>query len=109
MGDGRQSGTSGSPSILNVSPESAVGGGLSWLQTGDVIRVDLHAGRCDALVPDDEIARRKRERPAPPVPPSQSPWEEMYRSHTGQLVDGATLDMALKYRRIAERTPRHNH
>lgn len=109
LGDGRQSGTADSPSILNVSPESAAGGGLSWLQTGDVIRIDLQAGRCDALVPDDEIERRKRELPAPPVPQSQSPWEEMYRSHTGQLVDGAALEMALKYRRIAERTPRHNH
>lgn len=109
LGDGRQSGTADSPSILNVSPESAAGGGLSWLQTGDVIRIDLQAGRCDALVPAEEIERRKRELPAPPVPTSQSPWEEMYRSHTGQLVDGATLEMALKYRRIAERTPRHNH
>ena len=108
-GDGRQSGTADSPSILNVSPESAVGGGLRWLQTGDTVRIDLNAGRCDALVPGEEIERRKRELPAPPVPSSQSPWEEMYRSHTGQLVDGATLDMALKYRRIAERTPRHNH
>lgn len=109
LGDGRQSGTSDSPSILNVSPESAVGGGLRWLQTGDLIRIDLQAGRCDALVSADEIERRQREVPAPPVPPSQSPWEELYRSHTGQLVDGATLDIALKYRRIAERTPRHNH
>lgn len=109
LGDGRQSGTADSPSILNVSPESAVGGGLRWLQTGDPVRIDLNAGRCDALVPEEEIERRKRELPTPPVPPSQSPWEEMYRSHTGQLVDGATLDMALKYRRIAERTPRHNH
>lgn len=109
LGDGRQSGTADSPSILNVSPESAVGGGLSWLQTGDLIRIDLNAGRCDALVPAEEIARRQRELPPPPVPASQSPWEEIYRSHTGQLVDGATLDMALKYRRIAERTPRHNH
>jgi len=83
--------------------------GLRWLMTGDVIRIDLNAGRCDALVAGDEIARRQRELPAPPVPPSQSPWEELYRHHTGQLVDGATLDMALKYRRIAERTPRHNH
>ena len=58
--------------------------------------------------PDDTRARR-RDWGLPPVPPSHSPWEEMYRSHTGQLVDGATLDMALKYRRIAERTPRHNH
>lgn len=109
LGDGRQSGTADSPSILNVSPESAVGGGLCWLQTGDTIRVDLNAGRCDALVSADEIARRQRELPAPPLPASQSPWEEMYRSHTGQLVGGATLEMALKYRRIAERTPRHNH
>jgi dihydroxy-acid dehydratase len=109
LGDGRQSGTADSPSILNVSPESAVGGGLRWLQDGDVIRIDLNAGRCDALVSADEIARRQRELPAPPVPPSQSPWEEMYRQHTGQLVDGATLDMALKYRRISEITPRHNH
>ena len=109
LGDGRQSGTADSPSILNVSPESAVGGGLSWLQTGDRLRIDLNAGRCDALVPPEEIERRRRELPPPPVPASQSPWEEIYRSHTGQLVDGATLDMALKYRRIAERTPRHNH
>ena len=109
LGDGRQSGTADSPSILNVSPESAVGGGLRWLLSGDMVRIDLHAGRCDALVSAEEIARRLRELPAPPVPASQSPWEEMYRSHTGQLVDGATLDMALKYRRIAERTPRHNH
>lgn len=109
LGDGRQSGTADSPSILNVSPESAVGGGLCWLHTGDVIRIDLNAGRCDALVSEEEIARRLRELPAPPVPPSQSPWEEMYRNHTGQLVEGATLDIALKYRRIAEKTPRHNH
>ncbi|MBO9646482.1 MAG: dihydroxy-acid dehydratase, partial [Pseudacidovorax sp.] len=109
LGDGRQSGTADSPSILNVSPESAVGGGLRWLRTGDVIRVDLNARRCDALVSDEEIARRQHELPAPQLPPSQSPWEEMYRRNTGQLVDGATLDVALKYRRIAERTPRHNH
>jgi len=109
LGDGRQSGTADSPSILNVSPESAVGGGLRWLQTGDVIRVDLRAGRCDALVSEEEIARRLRETSPPPLPASQSPWEEIYRSHTGQLAEGATLDLALKYRRIAERTPRHNH
>lgn len=74
-----------------------------------MIRVDLKAGRCDVLVSDEEIARRQRDLPALRVPPSQSPWEEMYRRHTRQLVDGATLDMALKYRRIAERTPHHNH
>lgn len=109
LGDGRQSGTADSPSILNVSPESAVGGGLSWLQSGDIIRIDLQAGRCDALVPPEEIERRRRELPAPPIPPSQSPWEALYREKTGQLVDGATLDFALNYRRIAEKTPRHNH
>jgi dihydroxyacid dehydratase/phosphogluconate dehydratase len=109
LGDGRQSGTADSPSILNVSPESAVGGGLSWLQNGDRIRIDLNAGRCDALVPPEEIARRRRELPAPPIPASQSPWEALYREKTGQLVDGATLDFALGFRRISEHTPRHNH
>src|SRR5204863_9550512 len=67
LGDGRQSGTSDSPSILNASPESAVGGGLAWLRTGDRIRIDLAAGRCDMLVSDEEIARRKKEG-LPPVP-----------------------------------------
>ncbi|WP_440110548.1 IlvD/Edd family dehydratase [Acidovorax sp. BL-A-41-H1] len=109
LGDGRQSGTADSPSILNASPESAVGGGLSWLQSGDTIRIDLNTGRCDALVSDEEIARRKREHPAPPTPASQSPWEALYREKTGQLADGATLDFALEFRRIAEKTPRHNH
>ena len=109
LGDGRQSGTADSPSILNASPESAVGGGLSWLQSGDTIRIDLNTGRCDALVPPEEIARRKRELPAPPVPASQSPWEALYREKTGQLVDGATLDFALQFQRISEKTPRHNH
>ena len=108
LGDGRQSGTSDSPSILNASPESAAGGGLSWLRTGDVIRIDLTAGSCDALVDPAEIARRKAEA-APPVPPSHTPWEELYREKTGQLADGAVLEMAVKYRGIAARTPRHNH
>jgi dihydroxy-acid dehydratase len=109
LGDGRQSGTADSPSILNVSPESAVGGGLSWLQSGDTIRIDLNTGRCDALVAPEEIARRRRELPAPPIPKSQSPWEALYREKTGQLVDGATLDFALQFQRISENTPRHNH
>lgn len=108
LGDGRQSGTSDSPSILNASPESAVGGGLSWLRTGDVIRIDLAAGRCDALVDAAEIARR-RDGPPPPVPASNTPWEELYREKTGQLADGAVLDFAVKYRGIAAKTPRHNH
>jgi dihydroxyacid dehydratase/phosphogluconate dehydratase len=109
LGDGRQSGTSDSPSILNVSPESAAGGGLRWLRDGDVIRVDLRQGRCDALVPPEEIARRLRVEPAPPVPPSHSPWEALYREKTGQLDQGATLDFALAFQRIAQVTPRHNH
>ena len=109
LGDGRQSGTADSPSILNASPESAAGGGLSWLQNGDTIRIDLNTGRCDALVAPEEIARRKRELPPPPVPASQSPWEALYREKTGQLADGATLDFALAFQRISEKTPRHNH
>ena len=108
LGDGRQSGTSDSPSILNASPESAAGGGLAWLRTGDTIRIDLRAGTCDALVAADEIARRRGEAP-PPVPQSHTPWEELYREKTGQLADGAILEFAEKYRGIAVRTPRHNH
>ena len=108
IGDGRQSGTSDSPSILNASPESAAGGGLAWLRTGDTIRIDLNAGTCNALVDDDEIARRKAE-PPPPIPSSNTPWEEIYREKTGQLADGAVLEMALKYRGTSAKTPRHNH
>ena len=108
LGDGRQSGTSDSPSILNASPESAVGGGLSWLRTGDTIRIDLKTGRCDALVGDHEIARRKSEAP-PPIPESNTPWEELYREKTGQMQDGAVLEFAVKYRGTSDRTPRHNH
>ena len=108
LGDGRQSGTSDSPSILNASPESAAGGGLAWLRTGDTIRIDLNAGRCDALVEGAEIARRKAEAP-PPIPASQTPWEELYREKTGQLAEGAVLEMAVKYRGTSKRTPRHNH
>jgi dihydroxy-acid dehydratase len=108
LGDGRQSGTSDSPSILNASPESAAGGGLSWLRTGDTIRVDLNTGRCDALVDEAEIARRKTEG-VPEVPPSHTPWEELFREKVGQMGEGAVLEMAVKYRRVADRTPRHNH
>ncbi|WP_121115994.1 IlvD/Edd family dehydratase [Croceibacterium ferulae] len=109
MGDGRQSGTSDSPSILNISPESAAGGGLAWLRDGDTIHIDLNTGRCDALVDEAEIARRLAESPPQGVPASNSPWEELYREKVGQLADGGVLDFALKYRGIAERTPRHNH
>ena len=108
LGDGRQSGTSDSPSILNASPESAVGGGLAWLRTGDVIRIDLVAGRCDVLVSDEEFARRKQGAP-PPVPESATPWQELYRSTVSQLDKGGVMEMALKYRGVSIKTPRHNH
>lgn len=108
LGDGRQSGTSDSPSILNASPESAAGGGLAWLRTGDIIRIDLNQGTCDALVPPKEIARR-RAAPTPPIPPCNTPWEELYREKTGQLADGGVLEFALKYRGTAAKAPRHNH
>jgi xylonate dehydratase len=108
LGDGRQSGTSDSPSILNAAPESAAGGGLAWLRTGDTIRIDLNARTCDALVSDDDIARRKAEAP-PPVAESNTPWEELYREKTGQLSTGAVLEFAVKYRGTSAKTPRHNH
>jgi len=108
IGDGRQSGTSDSPSILNVSPESAVGGGLSWLRADDVIRIDVERGRCDALVSDEEIVRRKQE-PPPPIPESQTPWQELFRATTGQIDKGAVMELAIKYRGVAAKTPRHNH
>ncbi len=109
IGDGRQSGTSDSPSILNASPESAAGGGLAWLRTGDIIRLDLNQGTCDMLVEDGELARRQAEDPPPPIPASKTPWQELYRDHVGQLDSGGCLEMALKYRGVADETPRHNH
>lgn len=108
IGDGRQSGTSDSPSILHATPESARGGGLAWLRTGDRIRVDLNAGRCDALLPEEEIAARRQQLP-PPVPPSHTPWEELYRANVGTLEQGACLELAVKYRDVSRPPPRHNH
>ena len=109
IGDGRQSGTADSPSILHAVPESAAGGGLAWLRTGDVIRIDLGAGRCDMLVSDEEIERRKEEDGLPGVPESRTPWQELYRASVGQLDGGGVLEAALKYRGVASKTPRHNH
>lgn len=109
LGDGRQSGTSDSPSILNCAPESAAGGGLSWLRTGDMIRIDVKNGRCDALVDEAEIDRRRSDEAPPSVPASNTPWEELFREKTGQMAEGAVLEMAVKYRGIASKTPRHNH
>jgi dihydroxyacid dehydratase/phosphogluconate dehydratase len=108
LGDGRQSGTSDSPSILNASPESAVGGGLAWLRTGDTIRVDLNQGRCDMLVGGAELAERRRQ-PPPPIPPSATPWQELYRATVGQLATGACMELAVPYRGVANELPRHNH
>ena len=109
IGDGRQSGTSDSASILHSAPESAAGGGLAWLRTGDVIRIDLDAGRCDMLVSDEEVERRKKKEGVPAVPESRTPWQELYRASVGQLDGGGVLEAALKYRNIASKAPRHNH
>ncbi len=108
IGDGRQSGTADSPSILNASPESAAGGGLSWLRNGDVIRIDFNSGRCDALVDEAEIARRKTEG-LPAVPPDATPWQMIYRQTVTQLSDGAVIEGASEFRKLAEKLPRHNH
>ncbi|WP_274961975.1 MULTISPECIES: IlvD/Edd family dehydratase [Thioclava] len=108
IGDGRQSGTSDSPSILNASPESAAGGGLAWLRTGDTIRIDLNTGRCDMLVADDELAARKAG-DLPPIPEAATPWQKLYRETVTQMADGATIRDAEQFRQLAKRLPRHNH
>jgi dihydroxy-acid dehydratase len=114
IGDGRQSGTSGSPSILNASPEAAIGGGLAILKTGDRVRVDLRKGEANLLLPAEEIeARHKalREAGGYPIPASQTPWQEIQRATIGQAETGAVLENAPKYQRIAQTigVPRHNH
>jgi dihydroxy-acid dehydratase len=109
LGDGRQSGTADSPSILHASPESAAGGGLSWLRTGDTIRVDIAGGRCDALVDAAEIARRKTGDVAPAVPADQTPWQRIYRQTVGALAQGAVIEDAVAFQRVARHPPRHNH
>jgi xylonate dehydratase len=114
VGDGRQSGTSASPSILNASPEAAAGGGLALLRTGDRVRIDLRRGEANMLVSEAELATRRREleaRGGYPVPPSQTPWQEMQRAVIGQLDTGAVLEPAVKYQQLAQTVgvPRHNH
>jgi dihydroxy-acid dehydratase len=101
MGDGRQSGTSASPSILNISPEAAVGGGLALLETGDRLRIDLTMRRVDVLLPDGELARR-RDAWRPPDLLSKTPWEAIYRSMVGQMGSGACLEPATLYLNIIE-------
>jgi dihydroxy-acid dehydratase len=108
MGDGRQSGTSESPSILNASPEAAVGGNLAILETGDRIKVDLRKRRVDVLLSEEEIARRRAGLKQVELK-NDSPWQEFYRGHTGQLDTGACLDFAVKYRDLRKVVPRHSH
>jgi len=114
IGDGRQSGTSGSPSILNASPEAAAGGGLALLQTGDRVRIDLRKGTANMLVSDEELAARRKTLEAEggfAFPASQTPWQEMQRAVVGQAETGAVLEPAVKYQKLAQTfgVPRHNH
>lgn len=114
IGDGRQSGTSGSPSILNASPEAAAGGGLAILQTGDTVRIDLNSCTADVLVPDEELAERRRALDAAggfSFPASQTPWQEIQRSMVEQLGDGMVLGPAVKYQRVSQTfgVPRASH
>lgn len=113
LGDGRQSGTSGSPSILNAAPEAAVGGGLALVKTGDRIRIDLAKRSADMLVAPEEIEHRRQALADVPeyVPASQTPWQEIHRNVTGQFEGGAVIELAVKYQRIAQTKglPRDSH
>ena len=114
IGDGRQSGTSGSPSILNASPEAAVMGGLALIRTGDRVRIDLGRGTADVLISDEELAERRRalvEAGGYRYPASQTPWQEIQRAIVGQLETGAILEGAEKYQQIAQTKglPRDSH
>jgi dihydroxy-acid dehydratase len=114
IGDGRQSGTSGSPSILNASPEAAAMGGLALIRTGDRVRIDLGKGSADVLISDEELAERRRTLTAAggyAFPRSQTPWQEIQRATVGQMETGAILEGAEKYQRIAQTMglPRDNH
>ena len=114
IGDGRQSGTSGSPSILNASPEAAVGGGLALLRTGDRVRIDLSRGTVDVLIDPEELERRRQDLADAggfAYPASQTPWQEIQRRLVGQMDSGAILEGAEKYQRIAQTAglPRDSH
>ncbi|MBV8323844.1 MAG: dihydroxy-acid dehydratase family protein [Hyphomicrobiales bacterium] len=113
IGDGRQSGTSASPSMINASPEAAVGGGLALLKTGDRVRIDLNKGSANMLVPDAELAQRRtalEKQGGYKYPPSQTPWQEIQRGMVDQLADGMVLKPAVKYHRVAQKSvPRDNH
>ncbi|MBV9813973.1 MAG: dihydroxy-acid dehydratase, partial [Acetobacteraceae bacterium] len=110
MGDGRQSGTSGSPSILNVSPEAAIGGGLALLKTGDRVRIDLNTRRVDVLIPDGELQARRDGWQRPDLD-NKTPWELIYRNMVGDLGHGACLEPATEFIDIIARRgeSRNNH
>jgi dihydroxy-acid dehydratase len=108
LGDGRQSGTAASPSILNASPEAYAGGGLARLRTGDRVRVDLGTRAVDALVPPAEWAARDTSA-WDTVPPGATPWQQLYRDHVGQLHTGGCLDFACAFRDVCRTVPRHSH
>jgi dihydroxy-acid dehydratase len=107
LGDGRQSGTADSPSILHAAPESARGGPLARLRTGDILRVDIGKRRCDVKIDAAEWAAR--EVSAAPVPPSQTPWQKIFRETVGELETGAVIEEAVAFQRISRKLPRHNH
>jgi dihydroxy-acid dehydratase len=113
IGDGLQSGTSGSPSILNASPEAAANGGLALLKTGDRVRIDLRKGTADILISKAELSRRRAallRRGGFQYPASQTPWQEIQRGMVDQLADGMVLKPAVKYQRVAQKSvPRDNH
>ena len=113
IGDGRQSGTSGSPSILNASPEAAAGGGLAVLKTGDRVRIDLNKGTADMLIPPAELAERAtalKKSGGYKYPESQTPWQEIQRAMVDQLGSGMVLQPAVKYQRVAQKfVPRDSH
>jgi dihydroxy-acid dehydratase len=114
IGDGRQSGTSASPSILNASPEAAASGGLALLKTGDRVRIDLNTRTANILVSEAELSERRtalEKQGGYPYPPSQTPWQEIQRTMVDQLADGMVLRPAVQFQRVAETMgiPRDNH
>jgi dihydroxy-acid dehydratase len=114
IGDGRQSGTSGSPSILNASPEAAAGGGLALVRTGDRVRIDLNKGEANMLISDEELAKRRADLAGQggfPIPKNQTPWQEIQRGMVDQLAQGMVLKPAVKYQHVSETMgiPRDNH
>tara|TARA_B100002052_G_scaffold55169_1_gene48409 strand:+ start:1313 stop:3082 length:1770 start_codon:yes stop_codon:yes gene_type:complete len=108
IGDGRQSGTSGSPSILNASPEAAEGEGLALLRHGDTIRVDLNKRTVNMLVSDEELAKRRAELKLE-IAPHQTPWQEIFRNTVGPLATGGCMELATAYQKVYQSKPRNNH